>query len=130
MATSDSALTVKAAASLTAVPPTGIVVVTAPPKVTARSVPVLIDEPEVRCAMWTLVTVTAWLPNALDSCTRAAVPEMLVCTICRRVCWLKVVPLLCGETAQVPVQATAAAAAGAGAGGAGARRRRGGGGAG
>src|SRR5258706_10710664 len=35
---------------------------------------------------------------------RAAEPEMLVCTIWRSVCPLKVVPLLCGETAQVPVQ--------------------------
>jgi hypothetical protein len=37
---------------------------------------------------------------------------MLVCTIWRRVFWLNVVPLLCGDAAQVPVQLTAATSAG------------------
>src|SRR4051794_8431126 len=83
----------------------------APPNVTARSDAASMDESDVRRARWTLAIVTAWLPNALDNRICAAVPPMLVRTICRIVCWLKVVPLDWGDTAQVPVHAGAAARA-------------------
>src|SRR5882757_4161561 len=91
-----------------------------PPKVTALSVAVFTDEPELRCATCRSRTVSAAEPNTLEIRTRAVVPPMLVCTICRSVWLLYEGPPLCGDTDQLPVQpsmtAGAAGAAGAAAG--------------
>jgi hypothetical protein len=114
-ATSAFAGTVKAAASLTAVAPTATTVDEEPPNVTVRSVLALTLEPEVRWAMWTLRTFRGVLPKTFEIWTLALVPPMLVCTIWRSVFWLKVVPLLCGDALQVPVQPSAATPAGGGA---------------
>src|SRR5260370_19549289 len=56
-------------------------------------------------APWTFVIVTAWFPNAFDSCSRRDEPEMLAWTVCRTVVfaandW----PEACGETPHVAVQ--------------------------
>src|ERR1700746_3142792 len=61
-------------------------------------------DPEERSAMWTSAICSGAAPKTFDTCTRADVPPMLVCTIWRNVCWLKDGPPLCGDTDQVPVQ--------------------------
>jgi len=62
------------------------------------------DDPDPACAMCTSLTVRGALPKALDSCRRAVVPLMLVCTICRIVCPPNASPPASGAVAHVPVQ--------------------------
>src|SRR5882757_3562947 len=82
-----------------------------PPKVTARSVLVFTDEPEPRCATCTSPTVSGAAPKTLEIRTRAEVPAMLVCTICRSVWFPYEGPPLCGDTDHVPVQPSMTAGA-------------------
>src|SRR5260370_41517332 len=78
-----------------------------PPNVTALAVDRSTVAPElsVGFATWTFVIVTAWFPNAFDSCSRRDEAEMLAWTVCRTVVfaandW----PEACGETPHAAVQ--------------------------
>ena len=66
-------------------------------------------DPEERSATCTSAITSGAVPKTFDTCTCADVPPMLVCTICRNVCWLKDAPPLSGDTDQVPVQGVLAA---------------------
>src|SRR5882757_3348534 len=90
--------------SLTADWPAAMVTEVWPSKVTALSVPVFTDEPELRCATCTFCTVSGAVPKTLEIRTRAEVPPMLVCTICRSVWSAYEGPPLCGDTDQLPFQ--------------------------
>src|SRR5882757_6153824 len=103
--------------SLTADWPAAMVTEVWPSKVTALSVPVFTDEPELRCATCTFCTVSGAVPKTLEIRTWAEVPPMLVCTICRSV-WLAYEgPPLCGDTDQLPFQPSATGVAAGTAGG-------------
>src|ERR1700722_14673004 len=66
-------------------------------------------DPEERSATCTSAITSGAAPKAFDTCTCADEPPILVCTICRNVCWLKDAPPLSGDTDQVPVQGVLAA---------------------